>query len=265
MINIDILRIARSILNRLGWDIGKISDHSQLLKTLNIDCIVDAGSNDGSLISAIVKNLNSKNIQILSFEPNPKVFQILQKKSKNYPHWKTFNVGLGNKIDYKTLNVSSYSQTSSFDHVSNHHPHYESKKSWFNRYINRSKELILDSPTIKIFPLDHYFPFIQDKNTILIKIDCEGYEKKIIQGAPKFLNKATLIIIEIAIQKIYPSSPTFNEIYSILHDYDFEYIGNYGSNNVLNFILDCVFLKKTKLIDWPIVLNTSPYAKSHDP
>ena len=63
------------------------------LKQLKIDCIIDVGSNDGSL----AKNFRRAgyNGHIICFEPNINEFSRMSDYFKGDTYWKGFNIALG--------------------------------------------------------------------------------------------------------------------------------------------------------------------------
>ena len=53
-------------------------------------------------------------------------------------------------------------------------------------------------------------------DNILIKIDVQGFEDKVIQGGEKTIKRAKILIVETSFEPLYHDQLLFNSIYSIL-------------------------------------------------
>ena len=71
---------------------------------------------------------------------------------------------------------------------------------------------------------------IADKLTIidslLIKVDVQGYEDKVLRGGEKTIKRAKVIILETSFEELYKSQPLFNDIYKQLVNWGFTYAGS---------------------------------------
>ncbi len=87
------------------------------------------------------------------------------------------------------------------------------------------------------------------RKNILIKMDAEGYEDKIIMGGTKLISQAKVIIIETSFKPLRLNQPLFGQIYEMLKKLNFEYAGNLGQKknpvdgNVL--LSDSVFINRS--------------------
>ncbi|MGD1914091.1 MAG: FkbM family methyltransferase [Rivularia sp. (in: cyanobacteria)] len=107
-----------------------------------------------------------------------------------------FPIGLGSEEDTKILHLSTFSGLNTFCQ-----PHF----------IESSTE------EVKIKPLDSFYEyFTQDYNKCIIKIDVEGFEKQLLQGADKFLSdiRTQHIVIE--------CFNNLDDIKKILNNYGFK-------------------------------------------
>ena len=59
-----------------------------------------------------------------------------------------------------------------------------------------------------------------------MKIDAQGYEDKVLAGAPQTLTRAKAAIIEVSFRELYEGQPLFDSIYRTMHDAGFSYRGN---------------------------------------
>jgi hypothetical protein len=82
---------------------------------------------------------------------------------------------------------------------------------------------------------------------ILIKIDVQGFEDKVIAGGADTIKKAKVIIIEVTFKELYTDQPLFHDIYEMLSKLGFTYHGNFDQlpSPVTGEILqaDAIFIK----------------------
>jgi hypothetical protein len=82
----------------------------------------------------------------------------------------------------------------------------------------------------------------------MVKIDVQGYEKFVIEGASKSLLKTKLVLVEISVRELYNGEALFDEIYHLLTNLGFEFRGIYDqlkdkrTGEVLQ--CDCIFINK---------------------
>lgn len=161
----------------------------ELLKKEN-PTIFDVGANVGDSINRFQELF--KNPLIYSFEPLKKEFELI--KNKETKNIKCFNFALGEQETQKSFNVLSDSHLSSFN---------EYNKEYLR---DRSKD---QKNTVQIRTLDN---FLKERNEIdridLLKIDTQGYEEKVLEGAKSSLkeNKFKIIEVELQIGKLYEGS-----------------------------------------------------------
>tara|TARA_R110001583_G_C5440864_1_gene389846 strand:- start:276 stop:578 length:303 start_codon:yes stop_codon:yes gene_type:complete len=100
--------------------------------------------------------------------------------------------------------------------------------------------------------LDSIFEnYYADKDNVYIKIDAQGYEKSILDGAEKSLENVSVLQIELSLVPLYQNSPIYTDMIEYLKTKGFELYGiepgfsDQASGRLLQF--DGVFVKN-KLI-----------------
>ena len=126
-----------------------------------------------------------------------------------------FKIGLGEINEDKIINHNEFAPSSSLLKASN---------ISINAFPYTSKSV---EEKIKICTLDSLQDEIIFEKNILLKIDVQGYEKQVLLGAKNVLPKIAVIIIELSIEELYEDQPLFDEIYNILKENSFKYVGNY--------------------------------------
>ncbi len=206
-----------------------------LMSNLNIDTVFDVGANDGDY-SRILRILGYKN-RIISFEPLKSVFELLQKESSKKKNWFAYNYAIGEENTFSTINIAGNSYSSSILEMLPAHVESEPK----SKYIGREK--------IEIKRLDSVFSsFCNDDNKIMLKIDTQGYEKNVIDGASGILDKISLIQLEMSIIPMYKNETLFTEMISYLDEKGFQLAsledGFYNNKTGQLLQVDGIFVNK---------------------
>jgi FkbM family methyltransferase len=155
-----------------------------LLNVLDIlvkpgDVIVDAGANIGLISIFCAYKVGEKGL-VLSFEPHPETFPILEK-----------NVALNHLSNIKAINKALGSENGN-------------AKIYSNLQVNRGAaslvEFLEDSPAfdIKVETLDGVVMQNSIKKINLLKIDVEGFEMEVLKGARGILEKedGPILVVE---------------------------------------------------------------------
>ncbi len=209
----NIVNFIKKIVNPLNIDIKKypssdLRRRKKLLEHHKISNVLDVGANSGQYAIELFEIGYSGNI--ISFEPVKSVFNILNKKVVNNKKWKAFNFGLGNKEEKLSINISENTYSSSLLDIMPSHI----KGSPESKYID--KELI------KIKTLDSiYDEIIKFNDIVLLKIDVQGFEKNVLDGALKSLQKIKGIQIEMSIEELYKGEILFDQMIPFLKNIGF--------------------------------------------
>ena len=231
--------------------IKKILSYSKRNKKI---IIFDVGANIGQSVERFRKYLPSA--LIFSFEPNPDVFKILNKR--NDKKLKCFNVGLGllnsNLLFYKQPDSGSGSfyklKKNSDDFILSNT--IEALKNT-NKTTLKDNNIKFNTPifvpvrTLKSIAKEHKINYID-----ILKIDTQGSEKKVLYGAGEILKKTLIIELEVIFANNYNNS-TFGEMVNFLEKLNFvlweiPYIGKFVTNKInrINSI-DVQFVNKKLL------------------
>lgn len=243
-------QISKKIFDFLGYDIQKkaVSNNFEILKKIidynNEINIFDVGANEGRWIDEAMDNFN--NATIHAFEPSEKEFNILKNKYSAEKKIILNNYALGELKGEKKFNVNYKGSLSSFYDV------YENT-NWIERQKNNKifkNNFTLEERKIKIDTIDNYVGLKNIESIDILKIDTQGYEPKVLDGAIKNLNskKIKCILLEIIFSDIYKSNVSFFEIEKNLinNGYKLVSIDDYG--NVFNktiFQLNAIYTLKS--------------------
>lgn len=204
------------------------------LKELNITKIIDVGANEGQAAERFRALL--PNAEIISFEPIPTVYSVLLSNFSDDQNFTAHNFALGNKIETTELFLNEYSPSSSLLKMADEH------KKHFAHAQKETKQ------KINIKTLDSINDLIDEKDTVLLKLDVQGFEKNVIVGGKESLKKIKVIIAELSLKTLYDGEPLFDDVYQLLKEQNFKYIGSFDQLKapVNNEILqqDAIFINQ---------------------
>jgi FkbM family methyltransferase len=203
----------RKIIQKTGLDIHKYRpeiNRLEWIKEQNIKTILDVGANVGQFVKEIREVL--PDIFIYSFEPLEECFVILNENMKGDKKFEALNFALGEKDEEVLMNHSTYSPSSSILEMAQAH------KDLFPH----TKEAKPERITIKRF--DDIKNLNLEKE-ILLKIDTQGYEDRVLRGMSETLKNVKIIIIETSFVELYEGQKLFDGMYEMMKNLGFHYKG----------------------------------------
>jgi FkbM family methyltransferase len=208
-----IFMAVKKLANRAGYDIKYYHPYYEaLLKNQDIKTVLDIGANTGQFARDIHNRLPKA--QIYSFEPLKDGFDLLMKNMADVADFKAFNVALGETTGKMQINRSAFSPSSSMLKMAELH------KKLYPKSAESAKEEI----TVK--RLDDMAEEFHIKKPLLIKVDVQGYEDKVIAGGKNIFGQASVVVIETSFVKLYEGQPLFGDIHDQLRALGFSYHGN---------------------------------------
>lgn len=214
MINllIIILNLLRFFFFKFGYDLRK-SDFiflNNILKNNNIDCLIDIGAYQGDFTKKLI--LSGFKGDVISIEPVTENHKKLLSKAKRFRNWKVYKrVGLGDRRQVLDINVSENLQSSSF--LKNNSNHVKLLKESNYKYSEKCEVILLDDLFDELS--------IKYKN-IFLKIDAQGFEKKIIDGGPKVLQQCKGVLCEVNNEILYENDIHWKEMIKLFEAQNFK-------------------------------------------
>jgi len=236
----DFITTFQYITHKLGLSIRpyKPSTHSdiRLIRTLEhfkINLVLDIGANIGQY-GEMLYNEGYQG-EVISFEPINSCHEILQKKAKSNPKWKVAEPMAIGENDYETeINISKNLVSSSILKINDKH------------IQGAPNSAISQKQTIKVKKLDS-IEFDFSKN-IFLKIDTQGFEKNVLNGAKESLKKIHLVSVEISLVELYENAGSWLEIIDFMDKSGFYLYGletAFVDNNTGQVLqIDGIFARK---------------------
>ena len=190
----------------------------------------DVGANEGQSILLYRKYFS--NPLFHCFEPDVKAFKLLESKYKNDSNVNLKLLGLGEKREVKIFNSYLETGKSSFLELN--------KNTEFIKYKAKSigvdvKNYLNENYEQKIDTIDNYSEINNISKINLLKIDTQGYEKNVIEGANKSIiqNKIDIIKVEIIFSLVYKKNFNIYDIEKVLIPNGYKLFGTNAYGNLL--------------------------------
>lgn len=176
--------------------------------------ILDVGANKGQSIDFFL-GINP-NAKITAFEPNKKLFQLLEEKYKNNDNIILNNLGVSNTNGELEFNENILDETSTFESL-NLDSKYLEKKA---KVLGVTKEsIIVDKYKVAVITLSEYLKSNESSSFDVLKIDVEGHELQVLEGLFSNGNqfKIRLIQLESHNDDMYLSNSKHEDIDQLLN------------------------------------------------
>lgn len=204
------------------------------LKEIGIKTVLDIGGNVGRFSKTMEHLFPSA--RIISFEPLPFCYAEMNKLMGDYKNFTSYNIGLGDEPGELEMEESNHNPSSSLLPMGELHkdafPFAEGgvkKKVQVRRLDDMEKELNLEYP-------------------MLIKVDVQGFEDKVVMGGLNVFAKAKVLVLELSFQELYEGQPFFDDIYKMLIPMGFKFYGSMGlmkhPKTGLPLDADCLFINE---------------------
>ncbi|HYF13260.1 MAG TPA: FkbM family methyltransferase [Candidatus Paceibacterota bacterium] len=206
----------KQILRRFGIDIVRYRPFWKTMVPRNIKTIIDIGASDG----VFAKEMRARfpEASIYSFEPLHDAYERLQITMQGDKKFHAFNMALGLESGETIINRSSSTPSSSLLTMAELH------KTLYPKSASHTKE------KIQIEKLDTVLGNRDLEKPVLVKIDVQGFEDKVIQGGRNVIGNADIAIIETSFTTLYENQPLFGDIHDLMRILNFSYRGRYETH-----------------------------------
>lgn len=205
------------------------------VRQLPIRSILDVGANRGQFAQRITAVFPQA--QIYCFEPLPAAFAELERWAKSRPQQaRALSVALGERAGSLEMHwhlnhdgSSSFLQTTTLSETL-----YPMTERQERLAVPMST---LDQAVAELPPLE---------KEILIKLDVQGYEDRVIRGGRETFRQAKVCIAEINLDVLYDEQASFKDIFVLLDELGYRYAGSLKQRYARDghvIWLDAVFIK----------------------
>ena len=210
----------QAALRRFGYKLERLSGNisptpeeltTRWLLTQNIQTVIDAGGGWGDFAKRIRRILPKA--KIISFETHKPSFDILNNAMRDDKNFESHFVALNNYNGSTTFRVSSYDGSSSLLPMADlHKGAYPVSKNITEIQVDCKR-------------LDDLVDANALAKNVLFKLDVQGAEKLVLEGAENVLAQTKIIFCEVNFQVLYEGCVLFNDLVEHLRQRHFKLIG----------------------------------------
>ena len=187
-------------------------DEHWLART-GIKTILDVGAHTGEFAQRIRAVLPTADL--VCFEPLREPFLALSQRFAGQPNFRAVQCALGEREEQCEIHRNEYDASSSLL------PMTELHKRSFTFAMKETPE------TIQVRRLSDVVGELDLQDPLLLKLDVQGFEDKVICGGEDVVRRAAIIIVEVSFRPLFEGGPLFDDIYRTLQARGFSYTGNF--------------------------------------
>jgi len=170
-----------------------------LFRQYGIATVLDVGANIGQY----ARRLRSLGYggRIVSFEPQRKALGLLTAAADSDPGWEVVESGLGDRETVADLNITENGCSSSL-------------LDPLPRHVQAAPGArCVDQAPVAIRRLDDVLPELNlDERPVHLKIDTQGYELRVLEGATRAVERMQSIEVELSLVPLYEHGPLFEDV-----------------------------------------------------
>jgi FkbM family methyltransferase len=163
---------------------------ARLMRTMGIDVVLDVGSNAGQYARRL--RHSGYRGKIVSFEPLAEPYAQLSRAARKDNRWTAVQLALGDSTGPLEMNVSANSVSSSALPILPIH-----------RYSSPSSEQV-GVETVQVERLDDVWSdFVRPGERVMLKVDTQGFEDRVLRGAAGCLGTISAVEIELSLVPLF--------------------------------------------------------------
>jgi FkbM family methyltransferase len=207
----SIKETVRQVLRNMGLEIHRyvppVSQPSQIITSMQefgIDLVLDVGANRGQFATELRQRGYAG--KIVSFEPLSQAYGELVKSSRKDAMWEVYQrCAVGDHDGETEINIAGNSESSSIL------PMLESHRSAAPESVYQGKEIV------PIKTLDAIAgQYLQGARAPFLKIDTQGFEWHVLDGALNTLPKIKGVLVELSLVPLYEGQHLWRDVMSRL-------------------------------------------------
>ena len=173
--------------------------------------IVDAGASGGIIP---LWKLYRQHLLIIGFEPDARAFDALSSQQNRLVNY--FNIGLDQQSSEIPFYLTRKQENSSC---------YLPNRELLDRFPKPNRFDVIEETTLKCRALDEFLHEENLSDVDFVKLDTQGSELKILQGATSILEQSVFgLEIEVCFNELYKSAPLFSDIDLFVRQFGFDLI-----------------------------------------
>ena len=203
----------RKLARVFGYDIMRFKKSNsfdatleRLLSNYTFDCVIDVGANVGLFSSYCLEHLPS--VSVISFEPASDLAAALKAKAATKTRWTVEQMALGDTAGEAVLHTSDKSVFNSLN----------APKGGAAIDVKFTGQQVVTLATLDDYASAHGLATYEN---LLIKVDTQGHDFKVLRGGKQTLGRARAVIVELPFQNIYEGDDNYRDILDYMADAGF--------------------------------------------
>ncbi len=172
--------------------------------------VIDVGANVGQF--AVASTRLFENAMVIPIEPNPHIVDMLRANLPAAVRKNVLITAVGDTIGTAVFHVNRDSQVSSLLQLGS------------DRLESFPRSTVLEEITVPVTTLDALFADRMLAAPILLKIDVQGFEDRVITGGAGFLARVDWVLMEVSFSKLYEGERDFTSIVELMRSRGFRFV-----------------------------------------
>jgi FkbM family methyltransferase len=213
-------RLGYELVNQREWGCHPLNDIDTIYGAQSPEVIFDVGANKGQFLRRLLQKYPQARIH--AFEPFPQAFSALKSLVAAHPHVTAHCLALGEMDGSKILHVNQADDTNSL----------LANAPEAARYAPPEGQQTLATMEVPVRRLDAFCREHKVAYIDLLKVDAQGYDLRILQGAGALLEEHRIrcLLLEVLFVPLYEGQAYFHEIYDFLWQRHYHLVGLYEIN-----------------------------------
>lgn len=179
----------------------------KLMEKCGVDLVLDVGANTGQFARWLRKG--GFRGEIISFEPLSDAFAALERACAQDGNWSCHKLALGEDNGTATINISLNSASSSLLR----------SRDWATAV--EPGIAYVGQETVDVRRLDEFLPSLTDARRIFLKIDTQGFERHVLEGARDVMSRIAMVQLELAWTPAYEGQAELSEMAGLMREQGF--------------------------------------------
>lgn len=171
--------------------------------------VIDVGANVGQFAIACAKIFPGA--QVHAFEPNPEAIIKLKRNTSSLSNVNVYSKALGEEVTELHLNINAHNHSSSLLKLADSHR---------NAFPSANE---VGSVKVEVSTIDEIFKGKSLISPVLLKLDVQGYEAKVLRGSGQILNQTDYVVIETSFKLLYEGEIIFLEMVQLMESHGFHF------------------------------------------
>ena len=188
--------------------------------------VIDLGANVGQFAVAAANLF--KGVKIFSVEPDPRTADVLKQNLMSIKQATVFVVAVGDSVGEAEFYVNKDAQVSSM------------LKLGSDRMRDFPRSTVVEKITVPVTTLDTLFQGRKLEKPILVKIDVQGFEDRVIRGGKDFLKLTEWVLMEVSFADLYEGEHNFKSLLELMDEHGFRFLRplNYHTSPLTGQIIE---------------------------